>query len=402
MFLEALSAIKANRLRSFLTMLGMMIGVGAVILMSAVGAGAQESVKQKIASMGSNLFIVLSGAVTSSGVRTPTGSASTLTINDALAIAELSGVSASAPAVMGSSQLGFGTNNWNAPIYGVTPEYAIARDWQMAEGYMISEAEVKSAARVAVIGQAVAKNLFGSESSLGQIIRVGQSPFLVIGELESKGQGLDGRDQDDVVLVPITTAQRKLFGSKFRNSVRFIMVQAESEKAMPIVENEINELLRQRHNIKDDRENDFAVNNLTAMANMAASIAEIMTLTLGAIASISLIVGGIGIMNIMLVSVTERTKEIGIRMAIGAKEYDILLQFLLEAVVISLIGCVMGVALGVGGAYLVSYFSGFNVVITSFSIILAFIVSSGVGVFFGYYPAKKAARMEPIDALRYQ
>jgi putative ABC transport system permease protein len=401
-FAEALAAIKANRLRSFLTMLGILIGVGAVIMMSAIGAGAQESVKQKIASMGSNLFIVLSGATSSSGVRTSTGSAATLTVGDAYAIGEISNVAASAPAVMGNSQLGYGPNNWNSSVYGVTPEYAIARDWRVASGFMLSDVEVKSASRVAVVGQTVAKNLFGNDEAVGKTIRIGQSPFLVIGELEAKGQGLDGRDQDDVVMVPLTTAQRKLFGSKFRNTVRFIMVQSSSEQAMPSVEKEINELLRQRHNIKDGRDSDFDVRNMTAMAEMAASMTRIMTLALGAIAYISLIVGGIGIMNIMLVSVTERTREIGVRMAIGAKERDILLQFLLEAVVISLIGCAMGVVLGVSGAYLVGNILDLDIIVTPISIIIAFAVSSGIGVFFGYYPAKKAAKLEPIEALRYQ
>lgn len=401
MLQEALSAIKANRMRSFLTMLGMLIGVGAVIMMSAIGAGAQASVAKKISSMGSNLFIVLSGAASSSGVKTSTGAAATLTVGDATAIGELSGVRASAPTVMNNAQLGFGANNWNSSVYGVTPEYLVARDWNVATGYMFGDAEVKSSARVAVIGQTVAKNLFGEEDSVGKTIRVGQNPFLIVGELEAKGQGLDGRDQDDVVLVPLTTAQRKLFGSKFRSTVRFIMVQAESEQVMPSLEKEMNSLLRQRHNIKDGRDSDFDVKNMTAMAEMAASMTRIMTLTLGAIASISLLVGGIGIMNIMLVSVTERTKEIGIRMAIGAKEKDILLQFLLEAVVISLIGCAMGVMLGIGGAYAIGSIIDMDVVVTPLSIFVAFAVSSGVGVFFGYYPAKKAAKMEPIEALRF-
>lgn len=401
MLQEALLAIKANRMRSFLTMLGMLIGVGAVIMMSAIGAGAQASVAKKISSMGSNLFIVLSGAASSSGVKTSTGAAATLTVGDAIAIGELAGVRASAPTVMNNAQLGYGANNWNSAVYGVTPEYLIARDWNMASGYMFGDAEVKSSARVAVVGQTVAKNLFGEEDSIGKTIRVGQNPFLIVGELEAKGQGLDGRDQDDVILVPLTTAQRKLFGSKFRSTVRFIMVQAESEQIMPSLEKEMNSLLRQRHNIKDGRDSDFDVKNMTAMAEMAASMTRIMTLTLGAIASISLLVGGIGIMNIMLVSVTERTKEIGIRMAIGAKEKDILLQFLLEAVVISLIGCAMGVVLGIAGAYAIGSIIDMDVVVTPLSIFIAFAVSSGVGVFFGYYPAKKAAKMEPIEALRF-
>jgi putative ABC transport system permease protein len=246
------------------------------------------------------------------------------------------------------------------------------------------------------------QNLFGDEDPIGKTIRIKNSPYLVLGVLAAKGQSLDGRDQDDTVIVPVTTAQRKLFGTQFAGTVRFMMVQAESAEAMPVVEKAMNELLRQRHRIREGADNDFTVRNLTAVANTAAETAQVMSLMLGAIASVSLLVGGIGIMNIMLVSVTERTREIGIRMAIGARGRDILLQFLLEAIIISVIGCLIGVGLGVGGALLVRAFGGMTIVVTPGSIIMAFAVAAAVGIFFGWYPARKAAAMKPIDALRYQ
>jgi len=276
------------------------------------------------------------------------------------------------------------------------------RDWRISSGFPFTDSDVRSATRVALLGQTVSKNLFGDEDPVGKTLRIKNSPYVVLGVLAGKGQSLDGRDQDDTVLVPVTTAQRKLFGTQFAGTVRFISAQAESSEAMPAVEKSINELLRQRHRIREGADNDFSVRNLTAMANTAAETTEVMSLMLGAIASISLLVGGIGIMNIMLVSVTERTREIGIRMAIGARGKDILLQFLLEAIIISVIGCLIGVVLGVGGAFAVNKFSGMPVLVTITSIVTAFAVAAAVGIFFGWYPARKASMLRPIDALRFQ
>ena len=399
---EAWVAMGANRLRTALTMLGMVIGVGAVILMLAVGQGAQQQIQASISSMGSNLFIVLSGSTTSGGARMGSGAAPTLTLADAQAIGDLAAVVVSAPSVTGTAQLVYASSNWSTQVNGTTPSFLAVRDWQLQSGFAFTDSDVRSATRVALLGQTVAYNLFGEENPLGKMIRIKNSPYLVLGVLAAKGQSLDGRDQDDTVLVPVTTAQRKLFGSQFAETVRFIMAQAESAEAMPTVEKSINELLRQRHRIRASADNDFTVRNLTAMANTAAEMAQVMSLMLGAIASISLLVGGIGIMNIMLVSVTERTREIGIRMAIGARGQDILLQFLLEAIIISVAGCFVGVLFGVGGALVVQKIIGMEVLVTINSIVTAFAVAAAVGIFFGWYPARKAALLRPIDALRYQ
>jgi putative ABC transport system permease protein len=402
MLREAWRAMAANKLRTFLTMLGMVIGVGAVILMLAVGQGAQVLVRQAIASMGSNLFIVLSGSATTSGVRSGSGNAPTLTVRDARAIAELPSIAAVAPMQPGSSQLVYGSNNWNTQVYGTTPSYLDVRDWRLANGYVFTDAEMRSAARVAVVGQTVVRQLFGDEDPVGKTIRIRNSPFVVVGVLARKGQSMDGRDQDDTVLVPLTAAQRTLFGSQFPDSVRMILVQASSEQMMARAELGMTELLRERHRIPEGADLDFTVRNLSAVADVQAQTTKVMSLLLGAVASVSLIVGGIGIMNIMLVSVTERTREIGIRMAIGARRRDILLQFLLEAIIVSVVGCFIGVLLGVGGALLVTRTTGTYVVVTAASVLLAFLVAAAIGVFFGFYPARKAAGLKPIDALRYQ
>ena len=402
MLSEAWMAMGANRLRTILTMLGMVIGVGAVILMLAVGQGAQQQVQASIASMGSNLFIILSGSTTSGGARMGGGAAPTLTIADAQAIEELPSVLAVAPSAPGTAQLVYGPNNWSTQVIGTLPSFLTVRDWRLSAGSPFTDSDVRSATRVALLGQTVTKNLFGEEDPVGRTIRIKNSPYVILGVLAAKGQSLDGRDQDDTVLVPVTTAQRKLFGTQFAGTVRFIMAQAESAEAMPKVEKSINELLHQRHRIREGAENDFSVRNLTAMANTAAETAQVMSFMLGAIASISLLVGGIGIMNIMLVSVTERTREIGIRMAIGARGRDILLQFLLEAIIISVIGCLIGVIIGVGGAFAVNKASGMAVLVTMASIVTAFVVAATVGIFFGWYPARKASLLRPIDALRFQ
>jgi putative ABC transport system permease protein len=403
MLSEAWHAMSANRLRTFLTMLGMVIGVGAVILMMAIGEGAQQSIKRSIDSMGSNLFVILSGSSSASGLRSGSGNSSALNINDANAVGDLEDIAVIAPISTGNAQIIFSGNNWNTSIIGTSPTYFSIRGWNVDSGELFSDADVRSANRVALIGKTVAENLFGDDiDPIGKTIRIKKNPFTILGVLESKGQSFDGRDQDDTIIVPITTAQRKLFGNQIPGSVRMIMAQAKSEKYMGVAEDAINDLIRQRHNIRENAESDFSVRNLTAMAKTASETAKTMSMLLGAIASISLLVGGIGIMNIMLVSVTERTREIGIRMAIGAREKDILLQFLLEACVISIVGCVIGVALGLGGAMLVKKMVGAEILISMQSIVLAFSVATSVGVFFGYYPASKAAKLHPIEALRYQ
>ena len=400
---EAWHAMSANRLRTFLTMLGMVIGVGAVVLMMAIGEGAQQSIKRSIDSMGSNLFVILSGSSSTSGSRSASGNSSALNMNDATAIGDLDDIGAFAPISVGNAQIIYAGNNSNTPIVGTTPSYFSIRRWDVESGELFSDADIRSANRVALVGKTVVENLFGDDiDPIGKTRRIKKSPFLIVGVLETKGQSFDGRDQDDTIIVPITTAQRKLFGNQIPGSVRMIMAQAKSEKYMGVAEDAINDLIRQRHNIRENTESDFSVRNLTAMAKTASDTAKTMSMLLGAIASISLLVGGIGIMNIMLVSVTERTREIGIRMAIGAREKDILLQFLLEACVISIVGCVIGVGLGLGGALLVKKMVGAEILISMQSIVLAFSVAASVGVFFGYYPASKAAKLHPIEALRYQ
>ena len=395
-------AMAQNRLRTGLTMLGMVIGVGAVVVMLAIGQGATTTVNESIKSMGSNMFIVLSGASTSGGLRMGSGSAPTLTSEDAAALAKLENVKAASPALPGTTQLAYGANNWSSSVYGVGASYLTVREWPIETGQNFTETEVRGATRVAVIGKTIASNLFGDENPVGKTMRIKGSPYQVIGLLSARGQSLDGRDQDDTVLVPITTAQRKLFGGQFPGTVRFILVQGKSAQNMAEAEEEIVQMLRVRHRITEGQENDFTIRNLAAIAETAATSAKAMSFMLGAIASISLLVGGIGIMNIMLVSVTERTREIGIRMAVGAHQRDILLQFLIEALMICVMGGLAGVVLGVSLAYGMAQTWDMAAEVTLNSILLAFAFSAAVGVFFGFYPARRAASLRPVEALRYE
>ena len=399
---EALRALRQNRLRAGLTMLGMIIGVAAVVLMLSIGQGAQTQINQTIASMGSNLFIVVPGATSAGGFSFGSGSVKTLTINDAYAIAELPSISATAPVTSGTAQLNYAAKNWSTIITGTTPNYFEVGSWKIESGTIFTDSDLRSATRVVVLGSVTAKNLFNDEDPVGKTIRITNRPFLVVGVLMAKGQSLTGRDQDDNVFIPITTSERQITGNQFPGSIRHMLVQGKSAEDMDIAELEIIQLLRQRHRISGTKENDFTVRNLTAIADIATGAAKVMSFVLGAIASVSLLVGGIGIMNIMLVSVTERTREIGIRMAIGANQRAILIQFLLEALMICIMGGLIGLIIGIGGAWLVSQMADMLIVITLGMIGLAFLFASAVGIFFGFYPAKKAASLKPVDALRYE
>jgi putative ABC transport system permease protein len=384
-------------------MLGIIIGVGAVIAMIAVGSGAKARIAEQIASMGSNMLIVLSGSSTSGGLRFGSGTVPTLTVDDAKAmLSEIPSIKHVAPSVSGVAQVVFGNQNWSTIIAGTTPEVLYIRDWPLASGRSFTQQDVDGATKVCLLGNTVVENLFGGIDPIGQIVRIKKVPFAVIGVLASKGQSTHGQDQDDTIFVPLTTAQKRLFGMQFPGMVRIIAVQARSPEVMNEAESQITDLLRQRHRIPPAQENDFTVRNLTEIMSTAEQSASVMSLLLGAIASISLIVGGIGIMNIMLVSVTERTREIGIRMAVGAKGRDILLQFLIESLVLSLIGGTMGIGIGILGTLILSNFTEWPILFSVKAILLAFLFSGSVGVFFGFYPARKASMLNPIEALRYE
>jgi putative ABC transport system permease protein len=402
-FKIALRALWVNKMRSFLTMLGIIIGVGAVITMLAVGTGASEKIAEQIASVGSNLLIVIPGSITQGGIRMGSGSYSTLTRDDAEAIEkECSAVSAVAPILNTAAQVVYGNQNWATGIYGTSSGILEVKDCELVAGRNFIDQDIRSATKVCILGQTVVDNLFGGIDPLGQIIRIKKVPFTVIGVLEPKGQSIMGQDQDDVIYIPVTTAQKKIVRSPVPGMVRSIMVKGRSAEDMPLAEKQVTELLRQRHRIGPNKEDDFTVRNLSQMMQVAEQSANVMTILLGAIASISLLIGGIGIMNIMLVSVTERTREIGIRMSIGAKTWDIRIQFIIEALTLSLIGGIFGIILGVTGSSLLSAFAGWATVVSPLSIIMAFGFSGLVGIFFGFYPAYKASLLNPIDALHYE
>ena len=397
--MAALSLI-ANKLRTLLTMLGIIIGVAAVIAMVSVGMGVKKNVVDSISRLGSNLLMVMPGSSNRGGVRGAAGSVITLTYDDAKAIKEkIKDVSYVSPTVQGSYQVVYGHENWNTSVYGVIPEYVDIQSLTMKSGLFFSEHDVEVRSRVAVIGTTVATNLFGEVNPVGKKIRVGNAPYTVIGLLASKGQSNMGQDQDDVVLIPLTTAQERLIGITY---VRSINVQVSDSDKMDSVQAQIETLLRQRHRIKKDAEDDFNVRNLTSLMETMNETTTMITLLLGAVASISLVVGGIGIMNIMMVSVTERTREIGIRKAIGATFNNVMLQFLIESTMISVIGGIIGIFLGIGLAKAISEFGNFTTVISALSIVVSFGFSLFVGIVFGMLPARKAAKLDPIDALRYE
>ncbi len=401
----ALNALRVNKLRSALTMLGVIIGVAAVITMLAVGAGAEARMQEQIKSLGSNLMIITAGARTASGVRLSTGTTPSLTEDDAAAITrDISEVEAAAPSNRGGAQVVAGSANWATQIYGITPDYFIVRNWSLDAGRMFEGSELTGSAKVALIGQTVARELFGDADPMEQTIRIKNVPFTVIGVLQRKGQSMMGQDQDDVIMVPLSTARNRLLGAsqgKLRQ-VSMIQIKVREEASMSEAETKVRELLRQRLRGGPGQEEPFSIMNLTEMLQTQEESSRIMSMLLAAVASVSLMVGGIGIMNIMLVSVTERTREIGLRMAVGARANDILRQFLVEAITLSMLGGVIGIIVGALSSWMITSLAGWQIRMSPESILLSVGFSAAIGIFFGYYPARKASHLLPIQALRYE
>jgi putative ABC transport system permease protein len=396
----ALRSLGRNKMRSFLTMLGIIIGVGAVIAMMAVGYGAQYNIQQQIATLGTNVLLVFPGSANQGGMRQGMGTMTTLSIEDMDAMKGLCpAVSMVSPQIRTGGQVVYGEQNWGTTVNGVTPEYFSIRNWPLSSGAYFTDADIRSATKVCVIGQTIVDNLFKGTEAVGSVIRIRKMPFKVIGVLAPKGQSAQGSDQDDIIIAPYTTVLKKMMGHMH---LSMLLVSAVSDEAMTDAQSQITDLLRVRHKITAWQDNDFTVRSQTEIANTAQATTQILTILLASIASISLLVGGIGIMNIMLVSVTERTREIGIRMSIGARGRDILFQFLLEAVVLSLLGGTIGVILGVLSSSLISSLADWPTVVSPTSIVLAFLFSAAVGIFFGFYPARKASNLNPIDALRFE
>lgn len=396
----AIEGMIANKLRTFLTLLGIIIGVGAVIAMVSLGLGVKEDIKSNISRLGSNLLIITSGGRTASGARLAAGEGARLTFDDAEAIEkQVDGIANISASVNSTYQLVAGNQNWTSRVEGTTPSNFTMQNYNVADGRILNQKDLNSRARVCVIGKTVADYLYPDGNPVGNILRINKAPFQIVGLLESKGQSGGGTDQDDIVFIPLTTAQSRMMGITY---VQRITVQAADESTINDVQAEVEQVLRQRHKIKDGEYDDFTVGNMAAIMETMMATANSITILLGCIAAISLLVGGIGIMNIMLVSVTERTREIGIRKALGATYHNILLQFLIEAMVIGIVGGMLGVALGIGASFGISYFAEWNTVISWWSIVIAVVFSVGIGLFFGIYPARKAALLDPIDALRYE
>src|SRR5437773_9779874 len=395
----ALRALRRNKMRSVLTALGIIIGVGAVIAMVGIGNGAKAQVEAQIASLGENVILIFSGSTTSSGIRTGWGGAGTLKIEDAEAIRrEVPGVVAVSEEVVSTTQVAAGNQNWFTRIYGESADYLDIRQWALADGAPFTAQDVRSANKVCVIGRTTSSQIYGNDDPVGQIIRIKNVPFTITGILTPKGLSTQGVDQDDIVIMPFTSAMKRVAGG---TTLRNINVQIGDGRQIAAAQQQIISLLRQRHNIRPGRDDDFTVRNQQEIADAATATTAVMTVLLGSIAGVSLVVGGIGIMNIMLVSVTERTREIGIRMAVGAHGSDILLQFLTEAVTLSVIGGVIGIGTGIGASKLIEAWRHWPVATPLLWILAAFVVSGAVGVFFGFYPARKASQLDPIDALRY-
>jgi putative ABC transport system permease protein len=396
----AWGALGRNALRSGLTALGIIIGVASVVLMVAVGNGARKKIETQVAALGQNLLGVFAGSHRSGAMHLGVGTASTITLADAEAMRrEIPAIVAISPEVFATVQVIANGRNWSTTLVGESFEFLQIRDWKMKEGGAFGEREVRAASKVVLLGSTTARELFGPLSPVGQTLRIKNIPFVILGVLESKGAGMGGHNQDDRVVVPYTTAMRRITGERY---LRSVAVQVQTPEQMQSAQEQIGRLLRQRHRLGAGREDDFSIFNQKEIADTVGSVTQVVTLLLGAISGISLLVGGIGIMNIMLVSVTERTREIGIRMAVGARPGDIRLQFLLEAVALSFSGGVAGVCLGMAGAHMAAWFLDFSAVVSPASVVVAFGVSFGIGVFFGFYPARKAARLNPLRALRYE
>lgn len=402
--MTALRVLSRNRLRAGLTMLGIVIGVGAVIAMVSIGQGARAAVQAQVATMGTNVIIVLPGATTVGGVRGAQGGAVTLTVSDALELKKrIPLLTETAWAKRDVLQIVNGNRNWNGPVNGISPSYLIIRDWSFTSGGPFTHIDLDTAARVALIGQTTAENLFDpGEEPVGAIIRLRNVPFRIVGVLSPKGQSAQGADQDDVIFIPFSTAERKVFGSSFLGSVGALFASTERSDDLPEGVEQIREVLRARHRIQPGQPDDFTIRTQVDIGKIQEGTSQTLTVMLFAIASVSLLVGGIGIMNILLVSVTERTREIGIRMAVGARRPHILMQFLIEAMTLSLVGGIIGIVLGLIGAKLTTIVAGWPTIISLETIVAAFMFSVGVGLFFGLYPANKAARLNPIEALRYE
>jgi len=401
LFKVAMNALKRNKLRSFLTMLGIIIGVASVITMLAIGQGSKKSIQDQIASMGSNMLFVMPGSFRSGGVQQGNSTSQRLTITDANSIkTDCDAIVAVSPEVRSSGQSVYGHSNWPTTMYGGNEQYLEIKSWEVVSGRNMTDSEAKGSAKVCLIGRTVADELFGEGiDPTGETIRFKNIPFKIIGVLKEKGQNSFGMDQDDVLIAPYSTVMKRVLA---QNYIQSIQMSAKSSDDSQVAQSQVEEVLRRTHKLRDDQDNDFEVRSQEELSSTMTQVTDILTILLGAIAGISLLVGGIGIMNIMYVSVTERTREIGLRMSIGGRSVDILLQFLIESIMLSVFGGIMGVLLGIGAARLMAVLSTWPISIMWSSVILSFVVCTVIGVFFGWYPARRASELDPIDALRYE